>query len=285
MTPAPLDPNIAEIEDNILTYYKGFTLALGGSFNETDSLVWFTTGRAYFPRFNGVLRTMLPPGQDLASLVDPVLEYFLTNHLPFFWANSPPGGAAGLEEHLRAKGVVSATYSLEAMGCSLSNLPANMLPPEIEINEVGRPDADAGSPGHAQDQAAWLDILMEGFQEPEQTRPDFGDYLRRSSAEPQLLFHNFLARWQGVPAATGSLLLAPQAAGLYHVTTLPTYRGRGLGKAITLAVMQAARQMGYDRMVLLATPDGYPLYQRLGYAAVASVDLFVFMGSAPMQGG
>lgn len=295
MTPTPLDPNIAEIEDNVLTYYKGFTLALGGTFNETDSLVWFTTGRPYFPRFNGVLRSVLPPGQDLSSLVDPVLEYFVSNHLPFFWANYPPGETPGLEEHLRAKGVLAATYSLQTMGCSLSELPANTPPPDVEISVVrgpeslhpqpGGPESLHPQPGGPEDQAAWLDILMEGFQEPEQTRPDFGEYMRRTSAEPQLLFQNFLARWQGAPAATASLLRAHRAAGLYHVTTLPAFRRRGLGKAITLSVMQTARQMGYDRMVLLATPDGYPLYQGLGYTDVASLDLFVCMGSAPGRSG
>jgi GNAT superfamily N-acetyltransferase len=285
MIPTPLDPNIAEIEDNVLTYYKGFTLALGGTFNETDSLVWFTTGRAYFPRFNGVLRSVLPPGQDLASVVDPLLEYFVSNHLPFFWANYPPGEMPGLEDYLRAKGVLAATYSLQAMGCSLSELPANTPPPDIEISVVRGPESLHPQPGGPEDQAARLDIRKEGFQEPEQTRPDFGDYVRRTCAEPQLLFQNFLARWQGAPAATASLLRAHRAAGLYHVTTLPAFRRRGLGKAITLSVMQTARQMGYDRMVLLATPDGYPLYQGLGYKTAASLDLFVCMGSAPGRSG
>lgn len=275
MTPASFKPQITEIEDNILTYYKGFTLALGGAFNENDSLAWFSTGRAYFPRFNGVLRTVLSPGQDLASMVDPVLEHFLSNHLSFFWANYPPGGAPGLEDYLRATGKLSATYSLPAMGRGLSELPANRMPLEIEISEVRGPE----------EQAAWLDILMEGFQEPVPTRPDFQEYLRRSTADPHILCQHYLARWQGLPAATATLLRAPRAAGLYHVTTLPAYRGRGLGTAVTLATMEAARKMGYKRVVLLASSDGYPLYQRLGYEEVDSVDLFVFMGSGQGQDG
>lgn len=270
MTSFPADPKIAEVEDNILTYYQGFTLSLGGKFTETDSLTWFTTGRNYFARFNGVLRTVIPPGKDLAGIVDPVLGYFQSNHLPFFWADYPPGGATGLEEYLRAKGVLSATYSLPAMGRGLSELPANPMPPEIEISEVRGPE----------EQAAWLDILMEGFQEPVPTRSDFQEYLRRSTADPHILCQHYLARWQGVPCSIATLLRAPRAAGLYHVTTLPAYRGRGLGTAVTLAAMEAAQKMGYERVILFASPDGYPLYQHLGFETVAPGDLYIWNGAA-----
>jgi len=92
-----------------------------------------------------------------------------------------------------------------------------------------------------QDQADWLDVHMAGFEEP-------------------------------------AALYAPLVAGIYHVTTLPADRGRGLGKALTLAAMHAARAAGYADAFLAATPSGFPLYQRLGFETVVSAEIDVWNG-------
>jgi GNAT superfamily N-acetyltransferase len=272
---SPDDPHIVDYEDNLLNNFKSITLSLDGTFTETDTLTWFDTGRPYFPRFNGVLRTVLSPGQDLASVVDPVLAHFQERRLPFFWADYPPGAASGLVEILRARGVSIGPYTLQGMARSLRDLPESPKREEIAITEVRS----------TQEEAEWLDILMEGFHEPEPTRPDFREFLRRSVVDPQYRFHHYLARWQGAPCAIASLLRAPQAAGLYHVTTLPAYRGRGLGTAITLETMLIARQMGYERMVLFATPEGYPLYLGMGFEEGLRIELYISMGGGEPKDG
>ena len=273
MNPSPDETNLLEFEDNVLTYHRHLIRSLDGTFSETGPLIWFATGRAYYPRFNGVLRTLVPPGQDLASVMAPALEHFRVNHLPFFWSDYPPGGAPGLADCLRGLPGFRGVYPLPAMGRSLVDLPEQRLAQEIRVAQLRT----------LQQQAEWLEVFMEGFQNPEPTRPDYKEFLRRSVADPLYRFNHYLAYWQGVPCATASVLRASQAAGLYHVTTLPAYRGRGLGTAVTRAAMDAARLMGYDRMVLFATSDGYPVYQRLGYVAGVSVDLYINMSSGPDQ--
>ena len=102
--------------------------------------------------------------------------------------------------------------------------------------------------------------------------------------EPQSDLEHFVARWRGEPCAISTLLRAPLAAGIYHVTTLPAYRGRGLGKALTLAAMQSARRAGYADATLFATPFGYPLYQRLGFETVTTAELFGWEGASGAAG-
>ena len=51
------------------------------------------------------------------------------------------------------------------------------------------------------------------------------------------------------------LLAAPLAAGIYRVATLPAYRDRGLGRALTVAAMQSTRRAGYATAILFATPS------------------------------
>lgn len=74
------------------------------------------------------------------------------------------------------------------------------------------------------------------------------------------------------------LLCASYTAGIYHVTTLPEYRGRGLGRALTLVAMQAARALDYETVALFATADGYPLYRKLGIETVVTADFYAWEG-------
>lgn len=105
------------------------------------------------------------------------------------------------------------------------------------------------------------------------------DWAINSLTEPAPVFEHFLARRQGEPCAVSTLLHAEHGAGIYHVTTLPRYRGRGLGKALTLAAMQSARKAGHWQSILFATPSGFPLYEQLGFQTASTVDGFVWSGN------
>jgi GNAT superfamily N-acetyltransferase len=255
------------VEDNVLAYYKGLAHSLGGRFAETDHISWFTTGKRSLVRFNGVLR-MSTSHREIAALVDPLLDYFQSNQLPFFWADYPPGSTPGLGEYLSAHGVRLAAKDMPAMQRSLEGLSSFHLPVQVEITEVRT----------FHDQIDWLDVHMSGFGEPETARADFRQYLKHSLTESPSAWRHFLARWQGEPCAISTLLCAPKAAGIYHVTTLPAYRGRGLGRVLTLAAMQAGQEKGYSTAVLFATPDGYPLYKQLGFETVVTADLYAWTG-------
>lgn len=154
------------------------------------------------------------------------------------------------------------------MSRGLDEMPEVSLPREVEV-------VCAQS---QKDQADWLNVLMEGFEEPEPSRPDFQQFLANSLSESAPIFEHFLARWQGEPCAISTLLHAKLGAGIYHVATLPRYRGRGLGKALTLAAMQSARKSGYQQSILFATPSGFPIYKQLGFETVITADAFVWYG-------
>ena len=260
---------IQAVEENALTYYKGIARLLDGDFIETDEIAWFTTGRRSLYRFNGVVRTMTHP-ERLGELTDPIIETFLSKRLPFFWADFPDDGTPGLGDYLNSKNIRWETFKgMPCMSRGLDDLPELSLPKKVELVRVQSP----------QDQADWLNVLMEGFEEPESSRPDFQQFLFNSLTEPAPVFEHFLARWQGEPGAVSTLLHADHGAGIYHVTTLPRYRGHGLGKALTLAAMQSARVAGYRQSILFATLSGFPIYKQLGFETVTTVDGFVWSPS------
>ncbi len=260
--------HIQLIEDNVLTYYTALARLLNGDFIETDEIAWFTTGRRSLYRFNGVVSTKIRAG-NLSKVIDPILETFLSKNLPFFWADWSDAGTPGLGDYLSSRNIHFDRFTgMPCMSRGLDNLPELSLPQAIEILRVES----------QQDQADWLDVLMEGFNEPAASRTDFQQILANSLIEPNPVFEHFLARWQGKPCSISTLLKAKHGAGIYHVTTLPQHRGKKLGKALTLAAMQSARRAGYKESVLFATPSGFPIYQQLEFQTVSTVDAFVWSG-------
>jgi GNAT superfamily N-acetyltransferase len=92
----------------------------------------------------------------------------------------------------------------------------------------------------------------------------------------QLPNRRWLARLAGVPVGTASIFLGAGVVGLYNVTTLPEARGQGIGAAVTLAALAAARDAGYHVGVLQSSPMGFPVYTRLGFREVCRIQSYVW---------
>jgi predicted acetyltransferase len=70
------------------------------------------------------------------------------------------------------------------------------------------------------------------------------------------------------------VFLGAGVAGVQFVATLPEARGQGLGAAMTLAPLRAARDLGYQAGILQSSEVGYKVYLRLGFVKVCEVDNF-----------
>jgi predicted GNAT family N-acyltransferase len=88
-----------------------------------------------------------------------------------------------------------------------------------------------------------------------------------------------VAYLDGRPVGTGRLLLDPspgQNAHVGRVAVLRDHRGRGLGKAIMLALHEEARRRGYRGITVAAQLHAIAFYESLGY--VARGDVFLDAG-------
>lgn len=88
--------------------------------------------------------------------------------------------------------------------------------------------------------------------------------------EPQRAWH-FAAILEGVPVGCATLFLGAGVAGLYHVGTVPKARGKGIGKAVTLAALEHARDLGIRTAILHASKDGEGIYRQIGFEEVCKV--------------
>ncbi|MET7986773.1 GNAT family N-acetyltransferase [Streptomyces sp. NPDC005281] len=83
-----------------------------------------------------------------------------------------------------------------------------------------------------------------------------------------------VGRIDGRAVATSAVLISNGVAGVYWVGTDPTYRGRGIGAALTAAAMVIGRQHGAFVCTLQASDLGAPVYRRLGFTPVSEVVLY-----------
>ncbi len=88
----------------------------------------------------------------------------------------------------------------------------------------------------------------------------------------------FLGYVDGDPAACGQLLRTADVAGVYTIAVREQFRRRGLGAAISRAVLAAGRDSGCTIGVLQASPMGKPVYDRMGFKTVTPYHLFVASG-------
>jgi GNAT superfamily N-acetyltransferase len=86
---------------------------------------------------------------------------------------------------------------------------------------------------------------------------------------------HYLAWLGNTPVGTASLVLSDGVAGVWNVGTLADYRHRGVAATLMHHILSEARALGYEQSMLLASNDGQPLYERLGYKTLSHVRVFV----------
>jgi GNAT superfamily N-acetyltransferase len=86
---------------------------------------------------------------------------------------------------------------------------------------------------------------------------------------PEALVHKgvdyLIGRIGGQPVACGKAEIAAGTAYISGITVAPAYRGRGIGTAISAAVIEAAKRRNPSLIWLTAVRELHPLYTRLGF--------------------
>jgi GNAT superfamily N-acetyltransferase len=83
-----------------------------------------------------------------------------------------------------------------------------------------------------------------------------------------------MARAGGVPACTLLTYEEDGECGIYLVATLPEARGGGLASALMAHALLEARERGCTTSSLQATARGRPVYKRLGYEEIGTMDMW-----------
>jgi GNAT superfamily N-acetyltransferase len=215
------------------------------------------------PFRNTVVSARFAP-EDADRRIREICAAFAARRTGFLWWVAPFHTPADLGPRLLSAGL-RFEGTAPAMAMALDDLPDDDGPPAgLEIEPV----VDAAG------LRAFIDVLALEMGVPEGTaNPAARHHAALYQAIPPKLASEpvplrYLGRIDGRPVATSRVAIAAGVAGLYAVATLPDVRGRGIGRAMTLAALNAGRALGYRIGVLQASDEGLPVYRRLGFRTV-----------------
>ena len=83
------------------------------------------------------------------------------------------------------------------------------------------------------------------------------------------------ARVDGETVCVALTLRVGDDVSIQYVATEQDHRGRGLASRLLIDIMNNARATGATTATLQASPDGRPVYERLGFKTVATLRAFI----------
>jgi ribosomal protein S18 acetylase RimI-like enzyme len=252
------------IERNVAEFLLAMGRAGGGE-QRLDREVGWTIGGSPIGYHNAVVRCAADD-HTAPALVDEWLAHLRRRRLPGSWHLAPSMRPEGLGEILLAAGFADGggepAMAVDLRLADLGQDPS--LSGDLVIEVVG----DEGGLD------AYRRVLGDGFGEG----PKEADWVASAYATiglgPETGWCHLVGSVDGQAAATASVFLTGDTAGIYFVSTRPRFRRRGFGAAVTRRAMAEAARLGASRAVLGSSPMGQRVYERLGFRTVFTYRLF-----------
>jgi GNAT superfamily N-acetyltransferase len=242
---------IEACEANYRAYCPPYTVLPGISYHEEPGAIWFI---ANGPPGNMVLHTDFAP-DAIDAHIDDLIARMSRLATGGWWQVTPLSRPADLAEHLLAHGLTP-TEDHPVMVMDLAMLADEMPLPQGTTLERVTNDAMLRE---------WWLASAAGFETAPERAQAYHDTYAALGYDPECLFQHYTAYQNGLAVASTSLLRAAGLAGIYDVSTIPVARRQGLATTITWHTLREARAMGEQVAVLQSSPEGYAVYQRLGF--------------------
>lgn len=248
------------IEANINAYLLSFARLPGATLHDDTLSTWVDSG-VPSATYNSIVRAHVDPA-SLDAQVESVLAHFKRHSRPVTWHVGPTTEPPDLGQALLAHGM---THSEDepGMAIELAHIHDDLaIPQELKIEQV------RDQHGLRDWVAVWL------FPVPDAVRRLCFDALLARGLGDDLPWRYYVGYLDGKPVATSELFVGEGVAAVHYgegvaavhyVVTQRELRRRGIGAAMTLRVLRAARDWGYRVAVLTASPDGHGTYQRIGF--------------------
>jgi GNAT superfamily N-acetyltransferase len=239
------------MQENLIAYFRIFAGLPGATFVEED-VTWFANVKD--EPGNHVLRTRIS-SDAIDRRIDEIIVQFSQYTDQIDWLVFPGCRPADLGKHLEARGMqagLGGTWMLADLTAALPSAPT--VPAGFHIQPVSDTTM----------LEAWKQISAEGFGGNAQIYYDA--YARHGFGMDASSLH-YIGYLGDQPVTSSTLLVAGGIASVYDVSTPPAARRQGFGGAITFAMLQEARQRGYDYAWIWSSPMGKSVYSKLGFVA------------------
>lgn len=226
---------------------------------------------------NDYLSSVFGTEVDAAAVDDrirAVIDLLGRDGRTFFWPVWPTDRPVDLEDRLLAAGfVVDGEAPIMARDLAAVR-PAVELPHDLVVRA-------ADDPVELETVALFAtgSVVDDASPDSEEADPFRQTFVRLARETPPRW--RFFGGWLGDRlVACAGLYTGTGVAGIYAVATDEQVRGRGYGRAVTDAAVEAGRAAGHRWSLLMASDLGQPVYRRLGFREVGRVRFLRWPGSA-----
>ena len=235
---------------------------------------------------NGVSHVVLAPGDDPVQAVRAVTQegLLLTNSEgkavgPCHWVLGP-APQPDLERALLAHGFVL-DHEEPAMAAPLEEDEEELIGRyEQAVTRVGEGfDITPVEDGNAETLVDWMTAWGSGMRSIEVMESWKAVYMVMLRELPRSEFSMFVGRVHGRAVGTGIMYRAEGVAAVHYITTLPEFRKRGIGTALTLHAMVLARRFGCRIAMLTASQIGIGVYRSLGFREFGLQKIYLWDGN------
>ena len=263
LTPSSL---IAAIEDNTIENIRSWTQWSKLSLHDDPDAYWTSSEIPYFI-FNMVLSVR--PSDEPLAVIDTVISQAKERQVPVAWWVGPSNPIPELAKALEDKGLIPVA-ELTAMAVDLHDLDekASLLE-GFTMSKVD--DGDA--------LATWCQIMTEVSEFPDFASSAWLEMFQEIGVLEDPMWHLYLGKVDGTPVATSELFLGGGVAGIHGVTTIPEFRGRGIGTVMTLSPLIDARRKGYAIGALFSSEMAVGIYRKLGFQEYGKGNIYLWQGS------
>jgi GNAT superfamily N-acetyltransferase len=143
-----------------------------------------------------------------------------------------------------------------------SSVPPN--PADLDIRHVE--DAD--------DARTFARTMMQGFEGPPGLLDPWAEAVAVTGLPAPVKRGWYIGYVGNRPACTAVRFTTGSIAGIYGVSTLPEFRRRGFGAAITYRAAVDGRQEGCEESYLQSSPTGRTVYEGMGYHFVEEYQMW-----------
>lgn len=252
---AALDANMAE-RTGLSERFSGGSRILRRSdcFQSIGELAHPIANQVFLARFSE---------EDAERRIDETLAPYIERNLPCHWWVGCTSRPANLAARLEKRGLqrFEDETGMAALLAQMDLAPPN--PEGVTILKVI-------------DQAS-LDLFFEAFSRnglPSPLARQIYELYKHLGFSDDRPMHQFVALLDGEPVATSAALYAHGVVGLYNVGTHPSARRRGIGTAVSAAAFAEAPARGYKVAIVVSTPMGRSVYERLGAREVCNLAIY-----------
>jgi GNAT superfamily N-acetyltransferase len=255
---------IGALEANLGQFLLGLGRAGGGEERDEIDIQWIIGGSP-IDYHNAVFRADLMEDR-VDEAIEDVKNAARKYQVDITWHLTPLMRPSNLGARLIQHGFELAATEV-GMAIDLADLPINEpLLADLKIEWVRTDD----------DLQHWAETLALGFGEGWREAEWVRNQYREIGYGEASAWRHYVAKWRGEAVGVSSMLMASGVVGIYFVSTIPSARRQGIGRAITAAPLLDAREMGYRVGVLEASEMGTSVYGALGFGEVCRVGIYTW---------